>query len=281
MINTLLIKQQQLRQGYFAIGSGPTKMLIMGSCRVAPIVDYFNAYNEKNGNPYTIYSLDAFNFNWNVNDDRVDYAAALLEQEKNTKLLDVIGSIDIFIHEYYSHGGMFNTFKHEGKSIYDFGMKSKIDICLPNYNDIFILYGDIVTFDVEMRKKAIQDYNVTGKLSEQTQKEIFEVSQRNLQKFYDVCSKSDIPEMKRYFELRMKFMRFFHTYNHVSKHFTLAIFRYINEKYLHLEMSDDFWMEISKEDMFANSFTPITEYDVKWYGYDWRGEEIKPLRDKL
>ena len=31
-----------------------------------------------------------------------------------------------------------------------------------------------------------------------------------------------------------------------------------------------------KEDMFANSFTPLTEYDIEWYGYEW-GEEIKSI----
>jgi hypothetical protein len=282
MINTVLIKQQQLHQGYFAIGSGPEKMLIMGSCRVCPLVEYFRIWNEKNDNRFTIYSIDPFNFNWNVNDDRVDYDAALQKQESNQKLLDVLKSVDYFFHEYYQNGGMFNTFKddlHNRKTIYHFGLNPKVDICLPNYNDVFVLFGDIVTFDIEMRKKAMQDYNVTGKLSEQTQREIFEISQRNLEKFYEVCRKSDMPKMEEFFRQKFTSKRLFWTYNHVSKEFTFAIFIELLYR-LALEPSPQVLNEAFKEDMFANNYTYLTEYDIKWYGYEWN-EEIKPLRDKL
>jgi hypothetical protein len=158
-------------------------------------------------------------------------------------------------------------------------MSPKTDICIPNWNDCFVLFGDIVSFDLDIRKKAIQDYNVLSKLSEQTEREIFEISQRNLEKFYQVCRKADI-SMEMFFKTQLTRERLFWNSNHVTKHFTFAIFIEILFR-LGLKPTVELCDEILKEDMFANNYTYLTEYDVKWYGYAWPGEEIKPLRDKL
>lgn len=277
MINTVQIKGQQLANTYFQTGSGAEKVLIMGSCRVAPYVEYLNVWNEANGNRFTIYSLDPFNWNWNDKDERTDYDTALLKLESDGRLLSMISSVDIFIHEYYQNSGMFNVKKGDSKTIYDFGMNAKIDICLPNWNDVFVLFRDIITFDVDIRKKAMQDINVNGKISEQTLNEMYEISKKGVQKFYDVCLKSDIPEMKYFFESRFKKERLFWTYNHVAKPFTLKMFSLINEKFLHLHLDDGFWYSITKaEDLFANNYTYLTQHDIDYWGYEWN-EEIKSM----
>lgn len=278
MINTVQIKQQQLTRGFFTIGNGPTVILVMGSCRVAPYVEYLHQWSIANGNKFTIHSLDPFNFNWDVNDDRVEYMGALEAQEKNEDLLSMLRSVEIFIHEYYQNAGMFNVNKGE-KNIYQFGMAPVQDICIPNFNDYFIFFGDIVTFDTEMRKMAMQDYNVLGKLSEQTEKAIMEVSQENCRKFGKVCYMSDVPEMANHFLANWLDKRFFWSYNHVSKHFTLAVFKFINEKYLHLDLSKGF--DENHVDMFANNFTKLTEYDIKHYNFKWPNEEVIELKSKL
>lgn len=278
MINTVNIKQQQLTNTYFKTGSGPDSILIMGSCRVAPYVNYFNLWNEQNNNPFTIYTLDPFNWNWDIHDGRVDYIQALTNLETDKRILNMLSSIKIFIHEYYSNAGMFNVFK-DSKNIYQYRMLPSIDICIPNFNDLFILFGDIVSFDTDIRKRAIQDYNVIGRLSEETQDDAFAKSADNLAKFYEVCKKSDIPEMGRYFLENWTTKRLFWNYNHVSKHFTLPVFDYLARK-LNLDLTTEFLQQISQDDMFANNYTYLTEYDVKLHGLNW-GEEIKPLKDKL
>lgn len=276
MIGTYAIKQQQLRNGFFQTGTGPFKILIQGSCRVAPLVDYFNQWNAQNGNQLTIYSIDPFNCNWNEKDERVDYEAALKKWETDQRMLGMLASCDCFIHEYYKHAGMFNVDKGEENNIYKYGMNAKIDICIPNFNDYFILVNDILAFDSEMRKKVLQDMNVLHKISDQTEKELFALSVKNLHKFFEVCLKSDIPEMQDHFQGYMQKIRFFHSYNHVSKFFTTFIFKRINENWLGLPVSNDFYHQIAKDDMFANSYTKLTKLDVKFYGFEW-GEEIHPL----
>jgi hypothetical protein len=274
MINTVTIKGQQLLNGHFQTGNGSEKILIMGSCRVAPYVEYFHQWNT--GNRFTIYSIDPFSWNWNLKNERVNYEEALLKLETDDRLLRMLGSVDVFIHEYYQNAGMFNVNREKEKSIYDFGMNPGLDICLPNFNDYFILFHDIIAFDVAMRKKAIQDYNVIGRLSDETEEEIRAIIEVNLERFYSVCDKSSLPEMKPIFKVKMVKKRMWHNSNHVTKHFTLTMLYLLNNKFLHLDLNNEFWETISIEDMFGNSFTPLSEFDR----FDW-GEKIVPLREKL
>lgn len=281
MVNTINTKKEQLRNGFFSIGTGSEIILIMGSCRSVPYMNYFAAFNDENDNRFTINFIDPFYNNWNEKDERVNYEEALNNCENNERLLEMLSSVDIFVHEYYNNAGLFNCDKNAPKNIYQFGLHPKVDICIPNYNDIFVLFGDIVTFDVEMRKKAMQDYNTTGKLSEEVQHEIFQLSQSNLNKFYGICLKSDFPEMKEYFQMNMKEKRMFWTYNHVSKEFTYFIFVRLLKRFLDVDLSEQFIRQIYQmPDMFANNYTYLTQFDLKWYGFNW-GEDVKQLRDKL
>lgn len=281
MVNTVNTKKEQLSNGFFSIGTGEEIVLIMGSCRSIPYMNYFSVFNDENDNRFTINFIDPFYANWNEKDERVNYEEALSGCEKNEKLLEMLSSVDIFIHEFYNNAGLFNCDKNAPKNIYQFGLDPKIDICIPNYNDVFVLFGDIVTFDVEMRKKAMQDYNTTGKLSEEVQHEIFQLSQKNLNKFYEICGLSDFPEMKDFFQRNMKEKRMFWTYNHVSKEFTYFIFVRLLKRFLGIDLSEQFIRQIYQmPDMYANNYTYLTQFDLKWYGFNW-GEEVKPLRDKL
>jgi hypothetical protein len=281
MVNTINTKKEQLSNGFFSIGTGKEVILIVGSCRSIPYMNYFVTLNEENDNRFTINFIDPFYFNWNEKDERVNYEEALNLCEKNEKLFEMLSSVDIFIHEFYNNAGLFNCDKNSFKNIYQFGLKPKVDVCIPNYNDVFVLFGDIVTFDVEMRKKAMQDFNTTGKLSEETQCEIFQLSQNNLNKFYEICLKSDFPEMKEYFQNNMNDKRMFWTYNHVSKEFTYFIFINLIKRFFDIDLSEQFIKQIYQQpDMFANNYTYLTQFDLKWYGFNW-GEEVKSLRDKL
>lgn len=273
MTNTVQIKKQQLSKGFFTIGNGPEVVLIMGSCRVVNYITYLHGYDK---NRFTIHSIDPFNFNWDAKDNRVDYVKAIEAMENHTALLKMLASVNVFIHEYYANFGMFNCDRNAEKNIYQFCMSPAVDVCIPNFNDVFILFGDIVTFDNDLRKMAIQDYLVTDKLSDQTELMIIEKSESNLAKFYEICLKSDLPELMPMFKEWHLRVRMYWTYNHVSKFFTLAVMKLMNEKYLNLP---GLVLDETHEDIFANNYTYLTEYDRK-RGYDW-DEEVKPLRNKL
>lgn len=270
MINTIETKEQQLQNGYYQIGTGSETVLILGSCRAVPYITYLNDLNKSNR--FTICFIDPMNWCWDMQGNRVNYEAKLKEQESNLYLLEMLGKVDIFIHEHYANAEMFNVSKHSNKNIHQFGLNHKMDIELPNFNDIFILTREIVSFDMSIRKMAIQDYNVIGKLSGCTLAEIENVRRKNLDKFYDICSKTSFPEFAEIFASQYKDVRYFWTFNHVSKMYTQTLFRMMNEKYLKLgEVS------LSEKDLYANNYSYLSEYD-KYYNWN---EEIKPLKDLL
>lgn len=274
MINTVELKDQQLRTGFFKVGSGSEVILIQGSCRAVPYVTYLRDWNNINDNRFTIYYIDPFSNNWDINGNRTDYQKELIKLESNQQLLDMLKSVDIFVHEYYANAEMFNCDKNAFKNIYQFGLRPEIDICLPSFNDVFLLTRDIVSFDMAIKKQAIQDYNVIGKLSPQTLELIEKTRENNLQRFYDICSKTDFPEFADLFKNHYKQRRYFFTFNHTSKHFNQTLFWLMNAKFLKLDMKG---YVISEVDLYANNFTTLSEYDE---GYEWN-EEVKPLRESL
>lgn len=284
MINTVSIKQQQMQNGFFQSGSGPEKVLIMGSCRVAPYCNYLEIWNNGIGNNrFTIYSIDPHNWHFDpVTDKIVDLHAAIDAMEAHEGLLDMLKSVDIFIHEWYANYGMFNTFKDQEKSIYYF-CSPKTDICLPNFNDIFILFSDFYKFDAEFKEQANREYAAYGKLTEPTQAYIIEKAHNNLEKFYDICRKSSLPQMATMVSSQIKIDRFFWNFNHISSNFSFTVFYEIMPLlniFLNPSIPDEekCWNEIKDYDMFKDVFTPLTEYDVANFGFNW-GEHVVSFKE--
>lgn len=278
MINTINTKEQQLRNGYFKIGGGNTVILIVGSCRCVQYINYFMALNTIN--QYTILFIDPYNFCYDLQDNRVDFETAILALEKDERILSMLPTVDLYIHEYYQHFGMFNSSKEAEKNIYQFGLAPLKDICLPNFNNFFILFSDIVTFNPEIRKQCIADFNVLGKLSYQTELELFKISNENIEKFYEVCRKSDIPEMEQYFKENYKSRRLWVSYNHVGNPFSNFVMdKIISQLKIYIPHETVYQMA-NLPDLFDNNYSPLTEYDVKWHEYKWN-EPIIELKTKL
>lgn len=274
-INTVNTKAQQLEKGYFSTGTGSEVIFFLGSCRSVPYLNYMNKWNSENGNRFTICFVDPFNFNYDLEDNRIDMETKIVSLETDETLLSMLRSCKIFVHEWYANYGMFNTNKEASKNIYQFGMNPETDICIPSWNDLFVLVGDIVSFDTRIRKMAIADYNVLGKLSPQTLSEIYAVRDKNLEKFYGICKKTSFPDFGVRFKHAHKGVRYFWNSNHISKKFTLPIFKYILED-LNILPSQEYIDSISEHDMYANNYTFLTEYDeLNW------NEEILPLSKLL
>lgn len=276
-IDTVNTKRQQLENGYFSIGNGSETILIIGSCRAVPYVQYFSDWNEVNGNRFRICFLDPFNWHFDLEDNRTDFEAVITALEKDQRILDLFASTDILIHEYYRNFGMFNMDKLAEKNAYQFGLNPKIDISIPPLNDVFILFGEIASFDSECRKMAIADYNVLGKLSPQTISHFKSVSERNIERFLRVASLSSIPEFGNWFLQTYQHERLFHSYNHISRAYTLQVLDMINEKFLNLDLS---CIDRNHFDLYNNNVSRITQYDKDVLGIQW-DEPTIDLKEKL
>ncbi len=236
MITTVDTKREQLRTGYFRSGNGPIKVLIIGSCRSVAYVDYLIKANDGR---FEIRYCDPFSWHWNEKDEFIDFEAKINSLENDPSILEYLAVTEIYIHEYYDSFGMFNSSRDSAKNIYQFGLNPKLDICIPNFNDVHVL----------------------GRPKEE--------GEAALEKFYGICAQTSFPEFAEYFRLNLRTTRFFWTSNHVSKDFTLTIFRLLNYKFLHLELTDAFWQSISNDDLFANTPAPVTQGDRDNYGLSW------------
>lgn len=266
-INTINTKKDQLENGFFTLGAGPEKLLLMGSCRVVPYLNYFDYLTHNNR--FTVYFIDPVNWCWDALDHRIDFEQKMKALESDSRILDLIKSCRWFIHEYYQNYGMFNTDRSNPKNIYQFGMTAEYDITLPNFHDKFILFKDILTFDAALRAQAIADLAKSRCLSADVQTKVKAMGLGCVEKFYGICPLTSLPEMADIFRTQWQIVRFFHNMNHVSNWFTIAIFRLLNEKFLHLDVPASFWERVKAEDMYATPHTPITEYDVCNYDLKW------------
>jgi hypothetical protein len=273
MITTICIKANG--PVYSIYSNGPTaveSILIIGSCRSVAYLNYLHRYNEMAGKPFRIQLIDPWNLHWDAADNMQDFDKALLDAESDQRILTALRDATIFIHEHYESVGMFNTSTKSEKNIYQFGMQPRLNITIPNFHDVWALGLEQVMFDQALREKLA----VHGRVTEPLFEEMRERGLAEVRKFLSVCALSDFPEMADYFQNHWKTKRMFAKGNHVNKEFTLPIFRWMNEKFLHLPLTNDFWYGASQEDLFGNDITPITQFDVDAYGLQWP-EPIKPL----
>lgn len=276
MITTYEIKKEQLKNGYYQTGTGDTTILIIGSCRVAPYVNYFRRLNTDNR--FKICHIDPFNWNWDEQDNRVDYEKVIESLETDPRILNLLAETKWYIHEYYDQFGMFNTSKEKPKNIHQFGLNPELDICIPNFNDLFILFQDIYTFDQEINGLVKNDFALHGSISNETIAKMKAIGEKNIEKFLSICSLSSFPEMAGVFNHYFRKLRFFWTYNHISMHFSRTIFELMNMKFLKIDnLGHEFWDAIGKEDLFKDPHTGITQYDVDAYGLGWN-EAVKEFK---
>lgn len=253
MISTLEAKEAQLKNGYYQSGSGPEQILILGSCRTLPYLSYLMRWNEGK-NQFTIRRIDPCD--WTVSN--VD----LVSLENNECILSAIKSTDIFIHEHLENYGMFNTdhlTMHEfiikkvraTKNIYQFGMNAKVDIGVPNFHDRFVLFNDY------------PDCGLT------TPPDYVERGEAAIEQFCKLCSLTSFSEMGYHFLNNWRTTRFFWRPNHVAAAFTLYIFRLMNDKFLDLALTDEFWAGAATEDLFKDPHTAVTQQDRDVYKLTW------------
>lgn len=242
MISTIETKEAQLKNGFYQSGTGPQQILILGSCRTIPYLSYLMRYNEGK-NQFTIRRIDPCD--WTV--ENVD----LTTLEKDERILSVLKSADIFIHEHLESYGIFNTAALSEKHIYQFGMNPQTDISIPNFHDHFILEKDYESCGI----KTPEDYVAKG--------------EAEIEKFCNVCKRTSFPEMADHFRENWRTTRFFWRPNHTSNVFTLYIFRLMNDKFLHLDLTDEFWAGAATEDLFRDPHTEVTQRDREAYQIKW------------
>lgn len=251
MVDTIMTRQAQLECGYFKSGSGSETVFILGSCRTLAFLNYLIRWNSGEGNNrFTIYRIDVCDTVWNAQGQMIDNVPILAAMETNERILSVLRNSTIFVHEFLHNFGMFNTDREAEKNIYQYGMTAINDISIPNWHDVFVLYNDFADFNA-----WTEDWVQKGEAA--------------IQRVVDLCALTSFPEMGDYIRDNWRNIRFFYRPNHTSKEFTLKIFKLMNEKYLGLPLSQEFWDGASQEDQFKEPHTQVTDLDRAAYGLTW------------
>jgi hypothetical protein len=264
--DTINTKPPHYSKGFFEVGSGPTKVLILGSCRVTPYLNYFHQLNGDNR--FTLRLINVVNFYFTEQDAPTDPAKALEAFETNPALLEVIKSTDVFIHEHAENFGMLNTEWQCPKSIYQFGMKAAHDLAIPNFNDIHLMFQEYVDYDPAIRQRARDDISTYGDLSTELRSEIKARGLFRLHHFLDMCRLSSFPDFAGEFEDNWTTTRYFWTGAHISNEFTMPVFKRIAER-IGLETPGEFWNKVVQEDPYKEPHVRTTRYDVEAYGLKW------------
>ena len=267
MITTHRIKKKRF-DGLFQCGNPHSAEVVfmMGSCRGVPHLNFLNEANSLIGQRFKIYYVDPHDFHWDEGENLVDIHEAIDRASRDTRITDALRSATIFIHEHYANYGCFNTDRSAPGNIYDHGMAAPLDICLPNFHNKYILFQEIVD-----HIPSIKSYWSSVDVAKQ-------VGTDSITAFKEMCAKTSFPEFADYFEANMRRVRMFFSNNHVSHHFTVPLFRMMNEKFLHLPLTETFYQRLYQTpDMYSSqSVVPLTQHDVDAHGWQW-DEPIRPL----
>jgi hypothetical protein len=267
MISTQDIKSKRF-DGLFQCGNPDSKEVVfmMGSCRGVPHLNFLNAAHDGR---FKIYYVDPHDFHWDAANNLVDLHEAIDTVAKDPRVLEAFRSATIFIHEHYGNYGCFNTDRSAAGNIYEHGMAAPVDICLPNFHSKFILFQEILDVDPLIRTLLQGGHT----------QDAAEIGRESIKSFKEMCAKTSFPEFADYFEENMRRVRMFFSNNHVSHHFTIPLFRLMNEKFLHLPVDQSFYDGLYQTpDLYAShGVVPLTHYDVEAHGWQW-DEPLKELK---
>lgn len=249
MFDTVNTQPAHYTNGCFRAGSGPHVIIVHGSCRIMPYVNYFHRLNSDGR--FTICVIDIVNFAIDPQGKPLNAEVFTQQFESNPILLDMVKRCRWFVHEHAENFGIFNTAKTAPKNIYQLGLQPELDISIPNFNDRFILEHDYTSCGMPIP----EDYVAHG------ESEVLE--------FCKICEMSSFPEMAEYFRENWRTTRFFWRPNHVSAAFSMYVFKRMAEKFLILSLSNDFLVAAGQEDLFREPHTDVTQRDIDGYKLKW------------
>lgn len=237
--------------GFFTVGPrNGIPVLIVASCRGLPYLNYMHAYNVICGERFRLSFVSPHEYAFLGGSGGLRETIGRVEEDGAA--LQTIRECQIFIHEHHASYGLFNTSRLSTKNIYQFGMDPRIDISIPNFNDVFLLSEDIMRYDPPEGEETLET-----------------VADLNLARFMNACGKTSFPSFAQWFLGTYKKTRLFWTFNHVSSAFTLEVFRRMNDEFLRLPTTQAFWDEISSVDLFYSPATLYTQRDRDELGYRW------------
>lgn len=237
-------------------------VLLFASCRGIPHLNYLNRYNDDHGKPFFICFIDPYVF-----------AMHNKKAEDDENVKDIIGRATIFIHEHYENYGMFNTSSDCNENAYMLGLSPRLDISIPNFNNISILINDQIMFGGEFSERVRMCGNP---LSHELIGELRDRGESSLARWRKSCEKTSFPEFSDYFDENWKKVRMFTSSNHISNHYTVPLFSMMCKKFLGINIEAEYERMLHGYDLFSDkNGTPVTQYDRDAFGIKWNEPTVE------
>jgi hypothetical protein len=232
------------------------RVLIVGSCRALPYLNYIAAYNRSSGRDvfYAGY-VNAADLRTTVDDKPQDFDAAANRLLSNAR--GFLSGVDILLCEHIENYGALNTNERE------VGIRSKLHahtkvFTVPNWNAMGVLRNDVLSLHGEKLRWELSDVE-HGALAADS-----------IAKFYRHCAMSSFPEMMLAFDTAWRAERWFWTHNHVARPFTEFIFSQWLMKLGLDPMPKEALDHTRSFDLFATPHTAVTEQDVEVLKILWK-----------
>jgi len=245
-----VIDTPYLRSAYgkriFAFGesSAPTTVVIVGSCRVVPFLNYLRSHET----PMNILCFNPVEM-WDGPGHEVsDGVNAVMAGFR-------FGKVDYMICEHLQYCGAINTVRSSKDNIYDsLGCNPDVEIRLPNWQGIHL-------FDTET---AIYDPTGYGNLSHEEKVSHIRIeSAKHRARFLSHCRKSSFPQLESWVEERWLTTRLGWSSNHPTLTLTNKMFDLIADR-MNLPLSATFKQSpLYTQDRMAPTGYALTSVDYE------------------
>ena len=228
-------------------------ILIIGSCRMTPILNYL--------------------INHNLFGNKYNYLCVLVHLPEMVQLSeDILYNDDIKLQitqskmlfaEYCKSYNYFNTQRLTTKSIFRIYNSFTHEIILPNWSDIclyardLIYYKDLKNIFYQFLRNEISFQDFTAILQFHQEKE--------LERHYAVLNRANFPELIIFTSMNLKTLRLANTLNHPTNIYNIELFRLIIEKFFE---QSPYFLPQSVIDINTNEFLGDSTTNTKLTFYD-------------
>jgi hypothetical protein len=181
----------------------------------------------------------------------------------NDTVKQLICNSSILVREYVKNYSYFNTVISQPENIFKIYNSFDYTILLPNYDNFLFYTRDIIMYgDTDIKNTFNSFLNNEISIDALTEK-LQVIYKKELERFYSIISKTDVPELKLFVETNINKIRLGHTLNHPANILSLEIYRLLQKNIFNREVPDSV-IEIDRTIEFLSS----DEYRSRYTYYD-------------
>jgi hypothetical protein len=207
---TTNILRASYERGEFSFGnpdSGRTVVLI-GSCRIVPILNNLRVYNSLHGDPFNLLCFDPVEMWAGPGNEVSDGVNRILKDYR-------FGEVEYLVSEHVQYCGMLNTVRSSEQNVFDsLGCVPRLHIRLPNWNDMHIFDAETAVYDASY---AVLDHDARVE-------ELRRRTAVHKERFLGHCRGSSLPHLEEWTEENWLITRLGWTSSHPSLPLVWAIF---------------------------------------------------------